>query len=342
MPVETATYIPELVPSNPETNDGIAQGDAHIQLIKQVLQNQFPDIGDVAVTATAAELNTVIGLSDATAGTLTAPIPTGSTTVGGSVVLKGAGTHADITLTNVEGGMSIMSGSQLCVLMDPVGNTTTNGALDCSEVEQVNVPLIPTGVITMWYGSIASIPTGWLLCDGTHGTPNLTGGIFVASADGVVLVPGQTGGANSVTGTSSSNGSHSHGGATASGGGQSLLATTDTQGAHSHGGSDGAYTLQIADIPSHTHSNTSLSNNSGGTPGIVGGTGTPTTLNTSGTGGGGAHSHTISTDGAHSHNVTVSSVNPISLGISTDGSHTHTTTVNTVPPFMALVYIMKS
>ncbi len=314
MPVETATYISELVPSNPETNDGIAQGDAHIQLIKQVLQNQFPDIGDEAVTASAVELNTIIGLSDATAGTLTAPIPTGSTTVGGSLVLTGAGTNADIVLTNV----------------------------DCSEVEQVNVPLIPKGVITMWYGSIASIPAGWLICDGTHGTPNLTGGLFVAVADGVVLVPGQTGGAASVTGTTSSNGSHAHGGATASGGGQSLSATTDTQGAHNHGGADGAYTLQIADMPNHTHSNTDLANNSGGTPGIVGGTGTPTTLNTSATGGGGSHSHTISTDGAHTHNVTVSPVNAISLGISTDGAHTHSATVNTVPPYMALVYIMKS
>ena len=31
-----------------------------------------------------------------------------------------------------------------------------------------------TGMIMMWSGSIASIPTGWALCDGTNGTPNLT------------------------------------------------------------------------------------------------------------------------------------------------------------------------
>jgi len=30
------------------------------------------------------------------------------------------------------------------------------------------------GMIMMWSGSIASIPTGWALCDGTSGTPNLT------------------------------------------------------------------------------------------------------------------------------------------------------------------------
>jgi hypothetical protein len=33
--------------------------------------------------------------------------------------------------------------------------------------------IIPTGGIIMWSGSIASIPAGWLLCDGTSGTPNL-------------------------------------------------------------------------------------------------------------------------------------------------------------------------
>ena len=32
---------------------------------------------------------------------------------------------------------------------------------------------VPTGVIVMWYGAIASIPIGWALCDGTNGTPDL-------------------------------------------------------------------------------------------------------------------------------------------------------------------------
>lgn len=32
---------------------------------------------------------------------------------------------------------------------------------------------IPPGCILMWSGTIASIPAGWALCDGTLGTPNL-------------------------------------------------------------------------------------------------------------------------------------------------------------------------
>lgn len=32
---------------------------------------------------------------------------------------------------------------------------------------------IPTGMISLWYGAIGSVPTGWYLCDGSNGTPDL-------------------------------------------------------------------------------------------------------------------------------------------------------------------------
>jgi hypothetical protein len=50
---------------------------------------------------------------------------------------------------------------------------------------------MPAGAIIMWSGSIASIPTGWALCDGTNGTPNLTDR-FVRSVG--TQNPGGTGG----------------------------------------------------------------------------------------------------------------------------------------------------
>lgn len=42
---------------------------------------------------------------------------------------------------------------------------------------------IPKGLITMWSGTISKIPNGWLLCDGTNGTPNLTGKFIKAGID---------------------------------------------------------------------------------------------------------------------------------------------------------------
>jgi microcystin-dependent protein len=44
--------------------------------------------------------------------------------------------------------------------------------------------IIPTGVIVMWSGTIATIPSGWLLCDGTNSTPDLRNRFIIgANAD---------------------------------------------------------------------------------------------------------------------------------------------------------------
>jgi microcystin-dependent protein len=36
-----------------------------------------------------------------------------------------------------------------------------------------DLPKFVTGMIMMWSGSIATIPSGWLLCNGSNGTPDL-------------------------------------------------------------------------------------------------------------------------------------------------------------------------
>ncbi|MDP6908424.1 MAG: hypothetical protein QF371_02910 [Flavobacteriales bacterium] len=42
----------------------------------------------------------------------------------------------------------------------------------------------PTGGIIMWSGTIASIPAGWSLCDGSNGTPDLTDKFIISVASG--------------------------------------------------------------------------------------------------------------------------------------------------------------
>jgi len=54
-----------------------------------------------------------------------------------------------------------------------------------------------TGIICIWSGSIASIPAGWALCDGTNGTPDLRDR-FVPGAGGTEP-PGTIGGSASHT-----------------------------------------------------------------------------------------------------------------------------------------------
>lgn len=56
-----------------------------------------------------------------------------------------------------------------------------------------NTPAMPTGTIVLWYGAIADIPAGWVICDGTKDTPNLQN-VFVVGA-GDTYVVGATGGA---------------------------------------------------------------------------------------------------------------------------------------------------
>ena len=77
---------------------------------------------------------------------------------------------------------------------------------------------VPSGVIVMWSGSLSNIPTGWALCDGTNGTPDLRDK-FIKSVPNSSTDPGATGGAPS----------------------------------HNHAGSTGDHTLTIAEMPSHKH-----------------------------------------------------------------------------------------
>lgn len=63
--------------------------------------------------------------------------------------------------------------------------------------------LIPTGVIVMWSGTVATIPTGWRLCDGTSGTPDLRNRFIVgATADSGGIAVTTITGANTQTGGS--------------------------------------------------------------------------------------------------------------------------------------------
>lgn len=41
--------------------------------------------------------------------------------------------------------------------------------------------LFPSGGIIMWSGSIASIPSGWVICDGTNSTPDLRNRFIVGA-----------------------------------------------------------------------------------------------------------------------------------------------------------------
>jgi microcystin-dependent protein len=75
-------------------------------------------------------------------------------------------------------------------------------------VQATSGATIPAGLISMWSGSIGSIPSGWYLCDGSNGTPNLTDK-FIIGAGSAYAVNG-TGGVSSVTLTTNNLPAHTH------------------------------------------------------------------------------------------------------------------------------------
>jgi microcystin-dependent protein len=173
--------------------------------------------------------------------------------------------------------------------------------------------VLPQGVIMMWAGSAGSVPTGWWLCDGSNGTPDLRGQFIVGA--GGAYNPGDTGGSEGVTLNANTLPIHSH---TLSG-----SFTSNTAGSHTH---------TITD-PGHTHPYR--------TPGTLAAGGAP------GVGGVNADSTTFTTQSAvtgisiasaldHVHSVTLSGTT------GTTGGYSGTTQPHeNRPPYYALCYIQK-
>ena len=195
----------------------------------------------------------------------------------------------------------------------PAYNNNSNTVATTSYVNSV----LPQGVIVMWGGATNTIPTGWQLCDGSNGTPNLRDRFIVGA--GSSYAPGANAGvaSNTISGVAA----HAH--------------TVSLSGVTNSGGS-------------HTHSATSTVTDSGHrhpifTPGgngsvnlgndLVGDSGYQTTQRYTGVATTGITVATgISSAADHTHSLTVTG--------STDSTGTGQTLDNR-PPFYALCYIQK-
>ncbi len=197
---------------------------------------------------------------------------------------------------------------------------------------------LPKGGIIMWSGPIDKIPTGWALCDGQNGTPDLRGR-FILGAHTTALPVGTKGGSSNAT--TSSSGSHAH----------SFSRSTSSSGSHTHLVNmwSNNHTLSSSQMPSHTHGVGIRVGYSGSSPFIYGYHSTPSAAalfsytntnssvqpKSSASGSSGAHRHQIygntGSVGAHTHTV--------SGNTNTTGNHTHT--VNVTPPYYALAFIIK-
>lgn len=147
MPIETASYIADLTSANPLTSDPVGQGDDHLRLIKGVLQNTFPQMGNVfsrtirtdAALSLSSGYNTahfVVNASATTTVVMTLPAAASIT----------SGYYVDITT---------LTSAQVSVV--PPGGSSIGGAASFAVPEQNTARLFYQGA-GQWYG--ATSPNG--------------------------------------------------------------------------------------------------------------------------------------------------------------------------------------
>ena len=133
MGLESATFISDLVNTNPLGTDAKAQGDDHLRLIKSVLQNTFPNI-DAAITPTPTEINQLATMDGSTISTAQWAGVAAATTFGISLWDDANAAAARTTLglgslatqSTINGGD--WSGTDLAVGDGGTGSSTASGA----------------------------------------------------------------------------------------------------------------------------------------------------------------------------------------------------------------------
>jgi hypothetical protein len=132
-----------------------------------------------AGTGLAVTAGTTVSMFTDGSNFYAAGLPSGGATTGtGSLVFS-----ASPTLTGVP--------------LAPTANagTSTTQIATTAFVNSAVTASIPSGLISLWSGSVASIPSGWLLCNGSSGTPDLRDR-FVVGAGSTYAVAATGGSAN--------------------------------------------------------------------------------------------------------------------------------------------------
>lgn len=169
--------------------------------------SQISGISSVLANVLAANESLYIGLTiQGTSGEIVPrqkllPVPfaavasnvsraSGDFTVSGKLTAKSAAFSGEISASTLNVSESATVGALTTGVATVTGDLTVGGTIS-------GFGTAPIGGIIMWSGAQADIPTGWQLCDGSNGTPDLRGR-FVLGAGGKYAVDA-TGGEEEVT-----------------------------------------------------------------------------------------------------------------------------------------------
>ena len=141
-----------------------------------------------------------------------------STNKGGFMVSSAAEANGDLFIVDEAGnvGIGTTNPSQELEVAGDINVTGTGIYFPDGSLQTAADSGIPSGVIVMWSGTYNNIPSGWHLCDGTSGTPDLRNrfiyGVntsYGAGNDGDLNTTGGSS-AHSHTASSSGAGGHTH------------------------------------------------------------------------------------------------------------------------------------
>ena len=125
-------------------------------------------------------------------------LPTGNS---GKIV---KGTEIDTELTAVASAISSKADLNSPALTGTPTAPTASSGTNTTQVATtafVIANAIPSGLISMWSGTIASIPSGWVLCNGSNSTPDLRNKFIIgAHTDSVGVAYSTVTGSNTQTG----------------------------------------------------------------------------------------------------------------------------------------------
>jgi hypothetical protein len=248
------------------TLTNLASGTLTVAVVDNSHNHTSANISDATNLNTASMIVKRDASGNFTAGTVTAALTgnaTSATTLQTARTINGVSFNGSADITVVDSTKAPLASPALTGT--PTAPTATGGTNDTQLATTAfvasalgSIEGVPAGVITMWSGLIAAIPSGWFLCNGANSTPDLRGRfVYGASIDGDVNVTGgsadaivvshtHTTPAHTHTASSNSRGAHTHtfgvrtSSATPGSGvataiyANNTTATTISNGAHSH------------------------------------------------------------------------------------------------------------
>ena len=291
---------------------------------------QLTNISSANLVATGGQITNLTNLTTTTAytGTLTTPFATitggsatglvqvSATTMVGSSITSGNATITGGHLSNIIGANIAISGGAFTT------STATTPAYTDNSTSLATTAFVhqsvPTGVIWMWNSTSGTIPTGFQLCDGSNGTPDLRDRFVVGA--GLSYAVGATGGNVTNVITQTNMPAHTHS--------VSVNGTTNNAGGHNHTINDGGHAHTplgnqgqfIVTDSANTSNNVNMV---GGQFATYNGGGTTSTSHT------GVSNNSVAD---HAHQISISG---------TSGSAGSGSSIENRPPYYSLCYIQK-